>query len=318
MPVAADGSRGAADTMNAARGAAARQRVTVRFAALLLIAALAACATPAERFDRRAVALGMQPADLPGEGFNHRAYLAGVEPDSATLHVYIEHDGTPWSTFNHASDDPTPTTPFALELMARDSGARLFLGRPCYFEGRTDSRCNPLLWTHDRYSGAVVSSMVAALRGFLSLHPYRDVVLIGYSGGGTMAWLMAARIPEATRLVTIAANLDVDEWTRIHGYSRLAGSLNPALAPALTPAIAQLHFVGGRDTNVPPRVAGSFASRHPEARVIEIAEFDHRCCWIDRWPELLSGAPSDPRKLPEWGRHPDAGDVLSYTKPNAQ
>ena len=126
--------------------------------------------------------------------------------------------------------------------------------------------------------------MVAALRGFLSLHPYRDVVLIGYSGGGTLAWLMAARIPETTRVVTIAANLDIDEWTRIHGYSPLAGSLNPALAPALTPAIEQLHYVGGRDTNVPPSVAGSFASRHPEARVIEIAEFDHRCCWIERWP----------------------------------
>jgi len=24
--------------------------------------------------------------------------------------------------------------------------------------------------------------------------------------------------------------------------------------------------------------------------VIEIAEFDHRCCWIEGWPELLSGA----------------------------
>ena len=92
--------------------------------------------------------------------------------------------------------------------------------------------------------------MVAALRGFLSVHPYRNVVLIGYSGGGTIAWLMAARIPETTRVVTIAANLDIDEWTRIHDYSRLAGSLNPALAPALTPAIEQLHFVGGRDTNV--------------------------------------------------------------------
>ncbi len=52
--------------------------------------------------------------------------------------------------------------------------------------------------------------------------------------------------------------------------------------------------------------------------MIEIAEFDHRCCWIDRWPELLSGTPSDARKLSAWGRHSDAGDVLSYTKPNAQ
>ena len=102
---------------------------------------------------------------------------------------------------------------------------------------------------------------------------------------------MAARIPETTRVVTIAANLDIGEWTRIHGYSPLAGSLNPALAPALAPAIDQLHYVGGHDTNVTPSVVGSFAHRHPEARVVEIAEFDHRCCWIERWPQLLS----DPR-----------------------
>ncbi len=308
--------------MGATRGAAGRKRATGRWAALLVLAALAACATPAERFDRRAIALGLQATNLSGEGFNHRAYIAGVQPDSATLHVYIEHDGTPWINFNRASDDPTPQTPFALELMAKDSGPRLFLGRPCYFEPRADSPCNPLVWTHGRYSAAVVTSMVAALRSFLSLHPYRNVVLIGYSGGGTLAWLMAGRILESTRVVTIAANLDIDEWAHIHGYSPLTGSLNPALAPALTPAIDQLHYVGGRDTNVTLSVVGSFARRHPEAHVVEIAEFDHRCCWIDHWPQLLSGeravrgngqgAPTSN------GRLSDADDVLSYTKPDAQ
>ena len=266
------------------------KRVTRCCTVLAVIVALAGCATPAERFDRRAIALGLHAASLPGDGFNHRAYMAGLQPGSTTLHVYIEHDGTPWINFNRVSDDPTPRIPFALELMAKDSGPRLFLGRPCYFEPREDSLCNPLVWTRERYSAAVVASMVTALRGFLAGHPYPGVVLIGYSGGGTLAWLMAARVPEATRVVTVASNLDVDEWSRIHDYSPLRGSLNPALAPALAPAIEQLHFVGGRDTNVTLPVVASFARRHPEAHVIEIAEFDHRCCWIDRWPELLSAA----------------------------
>ena len=74
---------------------------------------------------------------------------------------------------------------------------------------------------------------------------------------------------------------------RIHGYSPLAGSLNPALMPPLPPTIAQLHYVGGRDRNVPPSVVQSFARRHPGARVIALADFDHECCWIDRWPKLL-------------------------------
>ncbi|HEY8622943.1 MAG TPA: hypothetical protein VIM74_03685, partial [Casimicrobiaceae bacterium] len=88
-------------------------------------------------------------------------------------------------------------------------------------------------------------------------------------------------------IVTVAANLDTDDWTRIHGYSPLAGSLNPTLMPPLPPTIAQLHYVGGRDRNVPPSVVQSFARRHAEARVIELADFDHECCWIERWPKLL-------------------------------
>jgi hypothetical protein len=213
-----------------------------------VIVALAGCATPAERFDHRNRAR-MHGRVFRG-WFNHRAYMANLQSGSTTLHVYIEHDGTPWINFNRVSDDPTPRIPFALELMAKDSGPRLFLGRPCYFEPREDLRCNPLLWTRERYSAAVVASMVAALRGFLAGHPYPRVVLIGYSGGGTLAWLMAARVPEATRVVTVASNLDVDEWSRIHDYSPLRGSLNPTRA-RVVPATST-HFVGVATPMPPP------------------------------------------------------------------
>ena len=77
------------------------------------------------------------------------------------------------------------------------------------------------------------------------------------SGGGTLAWLMATRVPETTGAVTIAANLDIEDWARIHDYSPLEGSLNPALAPALLPAVDQQHCVGGRDANAPPSVVRS-------------------------------------------------------------
>ena len=248
---------------------------------------LSACAAPAERFDRRATALGFASVSLQGGGFRHLAYVADARVRSDTLHVYVEHDGTPWIGSTQVSQNPTPRTPFALELMARDDGPRLLLGRPCYFEQPAEPGCSPLMWTHRRYSPEVVASMVAALRRFLALHPFRRVVLIGYSGGGTLAWLMAAQVPETAAIVTVAANLDTDGWTRIHGYSPLAGSLNPALMPPLPPTIGQLHYVGSRDRNVPPSVVQSFARRHPEARVIELADFDHECCWMERWPKLL-------------------------------
>jgi pimeloyl-ACP methyl ester carboxylesterase len=161
-----------------------------------------------------------------------------------------------------------------------------------------------MLWTHRRYSAEVVASMVAALREFLSQHRYRQVLLIGYSGGGTIAWLMAAQSPDVRGVITVAANLDIDAWTKIHGYSAMKGSLNPASLPQLPPAIGQVNYFGGRDQNVPPSVIRSFARRHPEATLIEFPEFDHVCCWIERWPRLLeestvSSRPSS-RFVPFW------------------
>lgn len=287
---------------NSERGSpCARRRAAI--ACALIAVLLAACATPAQRFAQRAADLGFIATTLPGTHFRHVAYVAGLDSRLDSLHVYIEHDGTPWIDHRVVADDPTPRTPFALELMARDSGPRMLLGRPCYFEA--DAACDPLLWTHSRYSPEVVASMVAALNAFVVQHSIRSVVLIGYSGGGTLAWLMAASAPDIVGVVTVAANLDTDAWTQTHGYSAMQGSRNPASLPPLPAAVVQLNYFGGRDANVTPSVARSFALRHPEAKVVEIAEFDHVCCWIERWPQLLDAvmpagpAPgSAPRRSP--------------------
>ena len=40
--------------------------------------------------------------------------------------------------------------------------------------------------------------------------------------------LLAERLEMTQAVVTIAANLDTDAWTELHGFSALEGSLNPA------------------------------------------------------------------------------------------
>jgi dienelactone hydrolase len=172
--------------------------------------------------------------------------------------------------------------------MARDSGPRLLLGRPCYFATATTSACEPLLWTHRRYAPEVIDSMVSALRAFLAAHPFDRVLLIGYSGGGTIAWLMAPSVREAAGVLTVAANLDVAAWAAAHDYTPLAGSLDPARSAALPTRIVQLNVTGGRDRVVPPAVNAAFSRSHPEAREVRMPDFDHVCCWIESWPQVLA------------------------------
>jgi pimeloyl-ACP methyl ester carboxylesterase len=263
-------------------------RDTLRPLVAALAISLCACASPSQHYADEALALGFAPGVLAGDPFRHVVYVAQADARGDSLHVYIEHDGTPWIDVGRVSDDPTPRTPFALELMAHDAGPRLFLGRPCYFETHGDDGCSKGMWTYRRYAPEVVQSMAAALRGYLAKHPFPRVVLIGYSGGGALAWLLASRIPQTTAVVTVAANLDVAAWTELHDYTPLAASLDPATQPPLASGIRQVNFVGGRDANVPPSIAFAFRRTHPRAEVIEIPEFDHRCCWIDRWPALLA------------------------------
>ena len=247
------------------------------------------CATPTERIEQLAGEHGFARLELEGRGFRHVAFATDLAISSEALHVYVEHDGSPWlEGGTRIAADPTPRVPLALELMSVDRGPRLYLGRPCYLGKAAVEACNPALWTYRRYAPEVVDSMVSALARFLDDHPYRRVVLIGHSGGGTLAWLMARDARQVSHVFTIAANLDVDEWTRFHGFSPLRGSLNPADMPDLPPEILQVHYAGGRDDQVPPRIVEAFARTHGRARAIIIRPFDHVCCWAREWPGLLT------------------------------
>jgi pimeloyl-ACP methyl ester carboxylesterase len=114
------------------------------------------------------------------------------------------------------------------------------------------------------------------------------ITLIGYSGGGVLALLIASRLDAVDQVITVAANLDVEAWAAHHAYSPLAGSLNPAVLAPLPARVHQLHLAGARDRQVPPATVASFLARNPAASFRIIEGFDHRCCWIEQWPEILA------------------------------
>ena len=232
----------------------------------------------------------MREEIVTGTVFQHVVFLQMREA-SRTLHVYLDGDGTPWRR-GEPAPDPTPRNPLVLDLMALDRAPSVYLGRPCYHGLAASPPCTSALWTGRRYSAAVVSSMETVLRDVARAGGFERLVWFGYSGGGVLALLLAPRFPETTDVRTIAANLDIDMWTDLHGHERLDGSLNPAGLPPLPAAIRQRHYVGARDRLVPPQVTAR--APIPRDSIVVVPDYDHVCCWRALWREVLSGVTGAP------------------------
>jgi pimeloyl-ACP methyl ester carboxylesterase len=272
--------------------------MTIKPLALLLLCGLVGCIniSPQTRratADELASAQGWQTTRLVTDNFVLAAY--GPTPSSAekTLTVYIEGDGLAWLSPSQASDDPTPLQPLALQLALRHGpGQAVYLARPCqYVQGPDRRGCTERDWTDGRFSLAVVQASNQAIDQLKQRYGATQLALVGYSGGGAVAALVAARRHDVTKLVTVAGNLDHRAWTTLHQLPPLSGSLNPADAWADLQDVAQLHFVGSADGNITADVLRSYQARfpvnhQPELRIIP--DFDHRCCWAERWPRLRS------------------------------
>ena len=237
-------------------------RYFVPLIAGLVIAALTGCATPSQRFDQRASKLGFSRHTVAGTEFQHVIYSGSVPGPAPLLHVYLEGDASPRMAHRYSPADPTPHRPRMLELMALDPALSVLLGRPC--QHGLDPGCDPELWTVGRYGERVVSSLVAALQRQRQALGAEGVVLIGYSGGGALAMLIAERVPQTRAVITLAGNLDTDLWAKHHGYFSLSHSINPADRPPLDPSIVQIHLLADQDEKVPPALTGG--RHHAAAR----------------------------------------------------
>lgn len=231
---------------------------------------------------------GFEASHLQLGGFRFLS-LQRRDPSRQTevLAVYIEGDGAAWQTPFHPPRDPTPLQPTALALAAADPApAVAYLGRPCqYLDAAELAACSPEYWTHSRFAPEVVAAYMTYLDRLKESSGARTLRLAGYSGGGVLATLLAARRSDVERLVTAASPLAVAEWTAWHQATPLSGSLDPA-AELKRPLPPATHFVGGRDGVVPPQLVAPFAARSG-GRLRTVPEFDHQCCWSRDWRRLL-------------------------------
>ena len=219
-----------------------------------------------------------------GEPYHHVVITSNAVSANDPVHIYIEGDGRPFIDRNTVARDPTPRRPLVLALMRSDPAGGIYIGRPCYFGTVDLSECNFRLWTTDRYAREVIDSMVAVAE---RLAEGRSIVLIGHSGGGAIALLMANRLPKVVALVTLSGNLDVAAWANHHGYTPLTGSEDPARQLPMPPHIRQLHAVAGRDEVVPAHIVMDLKNRLPSHSICILPEFDHTCCWKDRWASVV-------------------------------
>ena len=256
---------------------------------LCLLLGLSGCVTDLSRYgDAQAEKLGFERSRVLGQGFQHVIYQNRIPVNRGALHVYIDGDGSPYIREYRVAKDPGPRNLLMLKLMALDEAPSLYLGRPCYNGLAATPPCSPAFWTLGRYSSTVVESMAEALQRIVIAEGIRRLVFIGYSGGGALAMLLAERVAGVTAVVTIAGNLDTAVWTRLHGYSPLLSSLNPAERPPLSAEIYQLHVVGELDTVVPPAMVQSTIASQKHAELMVVQGFDHVCCWQDVWRSILA------------------------------
>lgn len=250
---------------------------------------LAACAGPPGLDERRAAARAALPGGGGFEIVPTRTFDLAVQrlgpATGATLTVMIEGDGLAWLSRTRPSSDPTPTAPLALPLLARiATGPAAYLARPCQYVGAQSRNCDADYWTQRRFAPEVIAaadeavSRLKAESGAAALH------LMGYSGGGVVAALVAARRSDVARLTTFATPLDTAAFTAHHNVSPLTGSLSPVGDATALAAIPQRHFAGAADTVVPPHLVASYMNALGPgacARVHTLPGVSHGAGWLE-------------------------------------
>lgn len=204
------------------------------------------------------------------------------------LKIYIEGDGLAWLTRRIISKNPTPTNSTILKLMNQDNyDCKLYLARPCQF---IDSAlCKKDYWTNLRFSEEVIKSFDESLNHIKDRYKNDSFTLIGHSGGGAVATLLASKRKDISMLITISGNLDIDKWTSMYNLSKLEGSLNPANYTKNLENINQYHLIGNNDDIIPKEIFLSYLSKFDKKDKINYRFFDenHNCCWEKPYKTFL-------------------------------
>ena len=219
-----------------------------------------------------------------------QTYVPAKLQSTKELAIYIEGDGLAWINRSTPSFNPTPANPLALQLALQDDKPAAYLARPCQYVNFDQSpNCSQKYWTSYRFAPEVIYATNQAIDQLKLKFGAKTLVLIGYSGGGAVAALVAAQRKDVSYLMTIAGNLDHQAWTNKQQLIALGNSLNPVDFSDKLQNVKQTHYVGGKDNITGEFVARSYSKKFASSlsnSIVVIPHFNHVCCWEKYWPDL--------------------------------
>ena len=226
--------------------------------------------------------------------------LAGFEKirsRNGNVVVYIEGDGFAWVDRYTISENPTPINPVALKLATLESAEHVvYLARPCqYVDIAKERSCDKRAWTSHRFSKGVIDSYSDVLDSISTSHGSVKFHLVGFSGGGAVAALLASQRSDVASLRTIAGNLDHVRLNQARKVSQLTGSLDPMKVSSKLRNVPQIHYSGSNDKTVPSWVARSFAGGVGNAscvQVINVRNVGHMNGWENIWRSAYKTIPT--------------------------
>lgn len=265
------------------------QKTAARFiVAHILILLVTGCAAPPTA--KLAAQNNFNKIYIQTAKFNLASYQK-ILKYGADVNIYIEGDGSAWRARNRLSADPSPHYGTTMQLAILDPNPNVvYLARPCQYSPQDlKTVCDSKYWSLARYSQEVVSALDSAISQIKMQYHAKQIHLIGYSGGGALAVLIASQRTDIASIRTVAGNLDLCTMDKIHDTTPLSESLDPLAVAKQVQHISQLHFVGGKDHIVPQIVAKNFVKESglDANAVVVINKASHNTHWDKHWLQLL-------------------------------
>ncbi|MDY0028726.1 MAG: hypothetical protein RBR86_02160 [Pseudobdellovibrionaceae bacterium] len=270
-------------------------RAPIQTLALTTIALmLASCSSPSDRLElatRIAASANLDQRTYTLPDYTIKSW-SRITDQEHPVNIYIEGDGFAWVNKNTPSRNPTPKNPIGLKLASIDPSPNvIYLARPCQFlETGNMQSCKQQDWTSARFSMKIINTYNLLLNQISPAQDGQKFNLIGFSGGANIAGLLASRRNDILSLRTVAGNIDNTAFTKYHHVTSMPESMDVANYTKDIHHIPQIHFVGEKDTIIPPQIASSYLEKTPDTQCIKvriIPDISHTQGWETVWPELL-------------------------------